>query len=90
MTMLEIFESRLPDGVAVKKATQKGSKYEVVLDMDGTEVKTSVPKTCAPDQVESCVDFSINAAMAEIWYKRGDMERARAWLNKQMEGGELM
>ena len=82
MTMLEIFESRLPDGVAVKKATSKGSKYEVVLTMDGTEAKTSFSKTCAPDQVENFVDFNIRAAMAEIWFKRGDMEQAKKWLDK--------
>ena len=83
MTMLEIFESRLPEGVEIKKATHKGGRYDVVIVMDGTEGKAYLPKTCIPGEAEKVADFTICAAMMDLYFKRGDIENIKLWLEKQ-------
>lgn len=83
MTMLEIMKGRIPAGVELTKATEKPGRYDIVLSVDGMSGKSSLPKTCTPGKAEMVADFAVNAAMMDLYFKTGDKERVKFWLDKQ-------
>lgn len=86
--MLEIFKSRLPEGVEVKKVKNKPSQLEITLSYEGVEATTWIYKTCVPGKAEQNCDFSITTAMAQIYFTKNNYEMVQYWLRKQSEIGK--
>ena len=84
MTMLEIFKSRLPEGLEIVE-TKKRGKYNVCLNYDGTEAIVTLPTTCVPTKENFMCDIIICTSMMRIASSRGDEEMFGKWCNKQDE-----
>lgn len=80
--MLNTLRERLPDGLEIKNVKEKPSKYEITFMIDGSEIKSELPKTCMPGMQNRVADHTIINAMAMNAMKKGDMETAKMWLDK--------
>jgi hypothetical protein len=78
-TMLDVFKSRLPEGLTIAKATKRGGNYKLVLEYDGIQQPASLSTTCAPKQENIYCDFAIATAMMSIALKRTDLELCKQW-----------
>lgn len=85
MTMLELFKTRLPEGLEIVKVQDRASASQVKIwfSYDGTEGFTTLQKTCAPGMAEKNCDFSICVAMLGIALDRNDREMIITWRDKQ-------
>lgn len=85
--MLEIFKSRLPEGLEIKKIKDRSNanQMEIILSYEGTEVKTWLYKTCTPGKAEKNCDYSIYTSMAQVFFLKNDFEKVQYWLRKQNE-----
>ena len=84
--MLNTLKERLLDGMEIKKAKEKPSKYEITFLVDGFEYKSELPKTCAPGAQCIIADQTMINAMVAVALKKGDVESAKMWLNKYSTG----
>lgn len=83
MEMLEILKTRLPDGLEIVSAKQRGATIHLVFAYKGEEVKSTLQTSCAPGAAEKLCDFTVCLAMAQFAMNRGDVAEARAWMDKQ-------
>ena len=87
MTMLDILKDRLPDGLEIVKIKDRAgrSQIEIVFSYARTETIGWLYKTCVPGKESNVCDFTIYAAMTAIALKKGDMEMAKHWAQKEHE-----
>ena len=88
--MLNLLKQRLLPGLEIKKVKEKPSKYEITFTVDGKDYKSEIPKTCAPGAQNRVVDHAMYIVMCAVETNRGDLDAAKAWLDKVMccEDGE--
>lgn len=82
MTMLEIFKSKLPEGVTVVKAVEKPSKWDVVIGDSQSTTSTSILKAYAPNAYDYAAESIVLTTMASLALNRGDIAEAKEWLDK--------
>ena len=82
MTMLEIFKSKLPEGVEVVKAKEKPSKWDVEISDGMSTTSTSILKTYAPNAYNHAAESIMMTVMASLALNRGDITEAKEWLDK--------
>lgn len=82
MTMLEIFESKLPNGVKVVKAKEKPSKWDVEISDGKSTTSTSILKAYAPNAYDRAAESIMMTVMASLAFNRGDIAGAKVWLDK--------
>lgn len=89
MEMLEILKTRLPEGLKILKVKDRPgySQAEIRFEYDGTEGIGWLHKVCAPGKENAICDYSICAVMANICIQRNELEKARLWLDKQLNLG---
>lgn len=80
MTMLEIFESKLPEGVKVIERNENNMRYFVTVGDGEYKAATFIPKRCEPDKVDDLVECCIASAMMALCLNHGDVDGARKWL----------
>lgn len=85
MTMLEIFKSKLPEGVTVVKAVEKSSKWDVVIGDDWSTTATSILKAYAPNAYDRAAESIMLTTMASLALNRGNIAEAKDWLAKSYE-----
>lgn len=83
MTMLDIFQERKPDGMIIERVKERGGYYHLELSYNGVKQKTTLAKTCVPEQAEKNCDFTICAVMMGIGIDTGNYQMAQEWLKKQ-------
>ena len=83
--MLDLFVSRLPDGLELVKSQKRGDKYKVTLVYDGTEYATELRAVCPPKEENNVCDYTISTAMMAIALKRDDLELCIKWRDFQDE-----
>lgn len=83
--MLEIFKSRLPEGLTVVKVVDRSNRSQIVLTMEyqGTQATGYLNKTCAPGCAEDVCDFTITTVMIEMGLTSNNLELAKEWMEKQ-------
>lgn len=84
--MLNVLKERLLEGMEIKKAKEKPSKYEITFLIKGKEVKGEIPKTCTPGMQYKVADHTIFNVMAKSAFDMGNIEEAKMWLDKMLEG----
>ena len=82
MEMLEILKGRLPEGLEIVKAKNKGSQTEIKFSYEGVEATSWLLKTCAPGAAEAVCDTTIYGVMMNVGFKRGDMAMVKFWSDK--------
>lgn len=85
MTMLEIFKSKLPEGVKVVKAKEKPSKWDVEISDGVSTTSTSILKAYAPNAYDYAAESIMLTTMASLALNRGDIAEAKEWLDKSHE-----
>lgn len=85
MTMLEIFKSKLPEGVEVVKAKEKPSKWDVVIGDGQSTTATSILKAYAPNAYNHAAESIMMTVMASLALNRGDITEAKRWLDMSHE-----
>lgn len=80
--MLNVLKERLLDGMEIKKAKEKPSKYEITFLIDGKEYKSEIPKACAPGMQDRIVDSTLYNVMCAAELDKGNIETAKSWLDK--------
>lgn len=88
MTMLEIFESKLPSGVEVVKAKEKPSKWDVEISDGASTTNTSILKAYAPNAYDHAAESIMLSVMASLAFNRGDIEEMKEWLDKSHKHAE--
>ena len=81
--MLDLFKSRLPDGLELVKSQKRGDKYKVFLSYDGTDYATELRAVCPPKEENNVCDYTISTAMMAIALKRDDLELCIKWRDFQ-------
>lgn len=80
MTMLEIFESKLPDGAMVLFSEGLPNRYVANVSDGESMVTVKIPKRCELDKADALAECLVAGAMMELALKRGDVDEARKWL----------
>jgi len=85
MEMFEIMKTRLPEGLEVVKVYQRTGQdqMKIVFSYKGQEYIGWLRKTCAPGFAHKNCDFTICTVMVGLALKRGDLEAAKHWADKQ-------
>ena len=81
--MLDLFKSRMPEGMEVVSAKKRGDKYNLSLVYYGTEYDTSLRAVCPPKEENNICDYTISVAMMAIALKRDDLELCQKWRDFQ-------
>ena len=84
MTMFELMERRLPDGLTVASCKEKSTKYVLVLEYDGIQTTAELPKACAPGKQGKVINQAICSAMMSVMLKKGDADAAQRWMDKML------
>lgn len=81
MTMLDILENSLPDGLTIVEAKEKPSKYLVKFSYNGERLAGhgELVKACTPGKENVVVDTTIQVAMTGFMLEKGDLEGAKFW-----------
>ena len=79
MTMLDILDKRLPDGLTIVEAKEKPSKFLIKFGYNGDTASAELVKTCAPGKENIVCDTTIQVAMTALMLDKGDLEGAKYW-----------
>lgn len=86
MTMLEIFKSKLPQGVEITKVRDNRGHYgmtDIWLDYKGTTGFCRLHKICAPGEADYICSVDLCSAMMSIAIERKDNELFKNWMHRQ-------
>lgn len=84
MTMLDVFYktvNSLPFDLSIESAKEYHSKVKIEVKYDGTKATVELNKMCTPGAEKDYCWSVIATAMSEIYMNKGDLEKARLWLN---------
>lgn len=87
MKMLNIFSKRLPKELKFISYKETNSKYKVTVGYQDITTVVELHKAVVPGCHNKIVDIAIITAMSTLLFKKGDVEGARAWLDKLTSGG---
>lgn len=89
MEMLEILKTRLPEGLEIVKVKNRSgrSQIEILFRYDGIESTSWLYKTCTPGRENYVCDSVIFGVLAAVALKQNDLEKARHWMDKQLNLG---
>ena len=89
MEMLEILKGRLPEGLEIVKVKNRSgrSQTEILFRYDGVEFTSYLHKTCAPGCENEVCDNVICGVLMAVALKQGDMEKAKYWMDRQLNLG---
>lgn len=82
MTMLDILEERLIEGLTITKVKETNTKYIITFLYENNSAKAELAKSCAPGHCDELADRTIITAMSTIYFNRGDYYQAKFWLDK--------
>ena len=85
MTILEIFKSRLPEGLEIIKVKERYCKTDVTLRCRRITHLSSIHKMCVPGDEEYLCDIEICNVMMAIAMKEKDNGMFKLWMQKQQE-----
>lgn len=80
--MLDILKKRLPNGLEILSVKELNSKYKIVFKLENNTASAELKKTCAPNCHNKNADDTIITAMSAIYLNRGDLLKAKEWLDK--------
>lgn len=88
MTMLEVLEGRLVDGLEISSVKERRSEFVITFSYGGLIEKGFLPKTCAPGAQDRVADRTIFNTMASFAFRRNDLDDVRCWLDKIQDLGK--
>ena len=81
-TMLDYLKEQLIDGLSIKKAKETNTKYKICFEYEGEETEAELPKSCSPGYHRDVCDNTIITAMSSLYFRKGDFQNAKLWLDK--------
>lgn len=83
-TMLDIFKSKIPDGMELVKIKELSNRHKFDVEYLSTVSHTELFKSCTPGYENSYCERTLNSVLADIYFKLGYIEKAKEYLNKAM------
>ena len=84
-TMLDILKERLPEGLEIIKVKENYNKYILSFKFEDQIVnKIELQKTCGYGYHNYNCDFTIKTAMSSIYLNKGNILKAKEWLDKKI------
>ena len=80
--MLGVLKKRLPEGMKIVSVKETFAKYKIVFEYEGERATAELPKSCVPRYHNKVADNTIITAMSTIYFNRGDLVKAKEWLDK--------
>lgn len=81
-TMLDIFKSKMPEGMHVTKEKELNDRFKIKVQFLDVTISTELSKQCSPGYESRYCESILWSDLAQIYLIKDDIPKAKEYLSK--------